>query len=412
MRSCRGRVDPANPLVASAISDAIADDILRTLVPLAAVSICQASGPWVGLLSALPFIWFILGATRIGRFTDDDPRRAAQVGVLVRIAATATLAALLWAAHVPLLSLVLVVILLGLGDAVFTTAHSVMIPQTVGVEHTARVYQLIETIGSLARIGSPLLVAWMLSHHGFTTVAFASVIAYLATFACVALLPRAGRPQGMDRPDQPASPASENRWNVAQVLRCHGLSHCTISSALLNVSAMISGTALVFYALDVLRIPAARVPWFGFAGAVGGLLGASAVRLFARATTGTAKLVAASGCAVASSVVPLTALLPKGQLGVALAGEALTALFMTSASIIGSDVPARLVPSPQLGAASASIRSLTIGVMPVAALAGGLLVAATGATTTLAIGAFTALVAALVFIPVRGWHPPTAPSSS
>lgn len=106
--------------------------------------------------------------------------------------------------------------------------------------------------------------------------------------------------------------------------------------------------------------------------------------------------------APAALLLPIT---PAVELGI---GEFLVAACSMAAAVAGSDVPARLIPQHQLGRAFATIRLLTIGVMPVASVLGGLLIDVTSPVQALLGAAAVAALACLPLVRIRHWSPPPA----
>lgn len=146
-------------LLGASTGDTVADDALRTTWPLVAVTLLHADGWSVGLLNALPFLWFLIGARGVGTLVDRGPRRAALVGLLLRRGGVSAALALLHASMLGMPTMMLLVVSIGLGDALFTTGHGVLVPATVGPERTGWLYQRLEALGSIARLTTPALVA-------------------------------------------------------------------------------------------------------------------------------------------------------------------------------------------------------------------------------------------------------------
>lgn len=396
-------------LLAGATGDSVGDDSLRTVVPLLAVAVLGASGWFVGLLNAVPFIWFLIGAGVIGRGVDRiGAKRATMFGSGLRAAAVFALV-VLWATGMlsaPVLLVVMIVV--GFGDAVFSTGHSTLVPSVMGANRTAWCYQRIEAVGSLTRVGSPLLVSWILRAASYPAVLVLSAASYLASLVSTALLRSDAATLDADETTSDASDSAP--WGIKKVLTTRGLGGTTSATALLNASAMFSGTALVFFALEELGLAPATVALFAAAGAFGGLVGAGLVSPLRRLSTGTGKLLATVGVAVSSLIPPAALLVPAQATWVVLGGEFLVAMFVTAASVVGSDVPALLVPQHRLGSAFGSIRFVTVGITPVASLIAGLAVSALGSMATLIVGAGIALLACLPLLGLRGWSPPRPPA--
>lgn len=385
------------------------DDAVRTLLPLIAVTTLGAGGAFLGVLNALPFLWYLVAHRQIGAAVDAlGYRRSVMIGNGTRVVTVVVLIALLTTGALSPAALIATAAVIGLGDALFTTGHSVMIPAIVGPERTAACYQRVEAVSSVARVSGPALASWMLRVATQPVALCMAAVAYLLSLVTLSTL---RSPAPVDHPAGPhehqASDDVDQRWTVREVLSTRGLSHITVSTSLLNASAMISGTALVLFSLVTLGLAPATVALLAAAGALGGLVGAACAHpLRIRFSTGTGKLLATTGVAATCLVAPTALLVPHGQAVIVLLGEFLVALFATASSVIGSDVPALLIPQKNLGRAFAAIRLLTIGVMPVASVAGGLLISVSTPFLALICAAGVTLIACWPLLAIRGWSPP------
>ncbi|ATG51019.1 hypothetical protein CFK38_05355 [Brachybacterium vulturis] len=407
-------------ILLATLGESTGDDAVRTLLPLIAVASLGVGGSLLGVLNALPFLWYLCAHRQIGAAVDAlGHRRAVLLGNGLRVLTVTTLILLLVTGHLSVLALLVLAATIGLGDALFTTGHSSMVPAVVGRERTADCYQRIEGISAVARVSSPAAVSALLRLASPALALGLGGAAYLFSLITLATMPHrrspdANSPESAEasrsRAGQRPSPTSRPGWTVRRVLSTRGLSHLTLSTMLLNSAAMVSGTALVLFALTTLGLPTSTVALFTAAGALGALLGATfSTPLRTRLPTGGAKLCATAGVALSSLVIPAAFLLPAAQAVTIAVGELLVAACATASTIVGSDVPARLVPQQQLGRASAAIRLLTIGVMPVTSVLGGLLIAASSPVAALLGAAGLAATACLPLLRIRRWSPPPPP---
>lgn len=403
-------------ILVATVGEATGDDAVRTLLPLIAVTTLEVGGGLLGLLNALPFLWYLFAHRRIGSSVDAlGYRRSVTLGNALRVLTAGLLIVLLAAGHLSVPALFVLAATLGLGDALFTTGHSAMVPAVVGRDRTADCYQRIEAVSAITRISAPAAVSALLRLTSPAVALGLAVVAYLVSLFTLAMLPPRtnGTPAPARDPDTRTTPhgalALEPEWTVRRVVSTPGLGRLTLATTLLNAAAMVSGTALVLFALETLQLAPSTVALLTAAGALGALLGAAcSTPLRAHLPTGSAKLLATLGVALSSLIAPAALLLPAGQAVMLGAGELLIAASATAAAVVGSDVPARLIPPSHLGRAFAAIRLLTIGVMPVASILGGLLVALTSPVAALLGAAAVAALACLPLIPVRRWSPPPA----
>ncbi|MGO1976470.1 MFS transporter [Brachybacterium tyrofermentans] len=399
-------------ILIATLGESTGDDAVRTLLPLIAVTTLGVGGGFLGLLNALPFLWYLCAHRQIGSSVDAlGHRRSVMLGNAIRVLTVGALILLLAMGHLSVLMLFVLAAAIGLGDALFTTGHSAMVPAVVGRERTADCYQRIEAVSAITRISGPAAVSALLRLASPAVALGLGVVAYLLSLLTLATLPRrpgeSAEPTPSTRSDSP-TPAPTAEWTVRRVLSTPGLGRLTLATTLLNAAAMISSTALVLFALETLRLSPSTVALLTAAGALGALVGAASSRpLRTRLPTGSAKLLATAGVALSSLVAPAVLLVPEGQAVLLGAGELLVAAGATASAIVGSDVPARLIPQNHLGRAFAAIRLLTIGVMPVASVLGGLLVAWTSPVVALLSPAAVAALACIPLARVRHWSPPT-----
>ena len=396
-------------ILLASFGETTGDDAVRTLLPLIAVTLLGVGGGLLGLLNA--FLWYLIAHRRIGATVDAlGHRRAVLLGNGLRLVTVSTLILLLATDLLSTAALLGLAALIGLGDALFTTGHSAMVPAVVGRERTAACYQRIEAVGAIARVTGPAAVSALLRLASPAVALALGLLSYLLSLLTLASLPRTPEPAPADSaPGETPAPAPRSpapRWTVRRVLSTPGLGRLTLATTLLNAAAMISGTALVLFALETLGLSTATVALLTAAAAAGALLGAAgAGPLRSRLPTGAAKLLATAGVALASLIAPAALLLPASAvvLGV---GELLVAACATASAVVGSDVPARLIPQHELGRAFATIRLLTIGVMPAASVLGGQCIEATSPVAALFGAAAVAALACLPLARIRHWSPP------
>lgn len=87
-------------ILAASFGDSIGDDALRSLVPLLAVTLVGIDGFSVGVLGAIPFLWFLLGSTFIPQVVGPEKvsatyQRVAAVEAVTRTGSPALVAVLL-----------------------------------------------------------------------------------------------------------------------------------------------------------------------------------------------------------------------------------------------------------------------------------------------------------------------------
>lgn len=256
-------------ILAASFGDSIGDDALRSLVPLLAVTLVGLDGFSVGVLGAIPFLWFLLGSTFIGWVvTALGYWRALVVGNAIRILTAALFAFLVFSGNLNGIILMLVAVVLGWADAVFTTGRNSFIPQVVGPEKVSAIYQRVAAVEAVTRTGSPAPVAVLLRFVSQAAAVLVGVVGYtIGLIAALTLRPAgvpAATPEGGKK-----TPAGAERWSLTRIVRTDGLGASVSSAALLNLATMALSPALLFFALNDIGLSA---PTVALLGAVGGAI--------------------------------------------------------------------------------------------------------------------------------------------
>lgn len=280
-------------LLAHAGLESIADDAIRTVLPIVAVVHLLAGGAYLGVLNALSFVWFLVAHRMIGRWVDRlGGGRAVLVGAVLRTLVTMALLAALLQGTLNPVGLLLVAVALGLGDALATTSFGVLVPQTLGVDRVTAYYSHHEMVAAITRCLAPLLVAWLLGVASPAAVAGWAGALYLVALLVLGRASTVRASSPVPVVDGPADRGS--RFGLRHVLRTPGLGGTTLATALQNGAAMATGTVLPLLVIRELGLPAHAVPLLAAVAAAGALLGARlAPRARARWGAGSARWVAA-----------------------------------------------------------------------------------------------------------------------
>jgi predicted MFS family arabinose efflux permease len=173
----------------------------------------------------------------------------------------------------------------------------------------------------------------------------------------------------------------------------------TISGALVNAGVMLGNTVLPVFLLRDLGIAPEFFAALGIVSAVGAILGAAvAPRLSAKFGLRILRTAAALLSMPAVAMAIACQQLPGHEL-IWLAAQSMSWSFLVAlASVAGAEVLPRAIPAETLASVGSSQRTITLGVMPVAALLGGVLAVFTGPVLLLWIWAMLAGCAALPII--------------
>lgn len=407
----------------TSFSEAVGDQMARTLAPIIAVSLLGAGTATVGLLHSLGLGMFLLLSIPLGVLGDRLSRPTAMMttstALRIAVIACGVLAWILGELEGPMGIGILfgIMLVVGIADVTFTTGRSILVPRLVPAE---QIRPMMGTVQTAAQIGTALAPAALTALLAFAAPPLAWVgvlLAYLAS-----LLTQRGF-RGHDHQVRSTSPtrrgggSSHFRAGISSLLAEPTLRRVTASSALYNAAVMAANTVLPVIALTQLRLSPAVFAGIGAFGALAGILGAaSASRITARYGLRRVRIAAAlttgTGVALILLLTTSAGLLPGPAalwIGVfyALSG------FCTSVSAVaGADLIARLCPPEMLGTVAGAQRTVTMGIMPVSAVLVGLLGTLLG--TPIATGGWLmlALAAAVPCFRLPNHVPGTTPGDS
>lgn len=394
---------PFRWLFIAGIGDGIGDDVARALLPVVAVAVLGAGAFEAGILNALGMAAFLVLGVPAGVLVDRWPRKPVLIGAnLVRAAAVLTVPLAYAAGTLHLWHLFLVAAVISAADVFFTSAHSAVMPTLLAGDQLARGYARVQTVQSGLAVAAPGITGVLIRIAAAPAVLAISGLAYLFSAAVTCALPevRAAR-----------SPGPTGFWAEARHGLVFTLGHPVVrglmgSVALVNAAGMWGAGAKVVFVLNTLRIPVDQVVALGAVSAAGGLLASlmatGVTRRFGIGRTKVIASVAGACCIVLVPAAPALALPAVFWVGLSGFGWS---YFVVLTGLAGAGIVARLVPADLMGRAMSSYRLVTLGVMPVASLAGGFLALLAGEAPVLWAGALIAASSALPVIssPLRHW---------
>lgn len=362
-------------LVTTSALDGVGDSLSRNLLPIVAVSVLGAGTAAVGVISSAGLVAFLVLGLPIGVVADrwSAPRTTMVLSTVLRagVAATGVVA---WAAGLlrdgaGVAVVVAMALAVGVADVGYTTAQGMLVPRVVPAEALRATYGRVQAAAQVGTTAGPALLS--------AALAVLVVPLAWAVPAAVYLLSALGQRKitpVLTPPDR--SPVRESIWAAARagtgvLLRSRVLRYVTAGTALTNASVMAANTLLPVIALEQLRVSPTT---YAALGAVSALTGAGGALIAARVTARAGLVATRVGCAAALSVgalaVALATQLPGPAelwiaLQLALAGGAASV-----AVVSGADLVPRLAPDA-LGTVLAAQRMVTLGVMPLTAVAVG-----------------------------------------
>ncbi|GIH92728.1 MFS transporter [Planobispora siamensis] len=359
----------------------LADGVGRVALPLLAVTLTRDPVP-VAALSSLTFLPWLLFAIPSGVLVDRIDRRWAMIiSQLVRVVVVGLLTLAVATGQAALWMLYAAALALGAVETLYDNAIRAIMPAVVRRDQLEKANGRTEAATAVTDsfLGAPLGSALFMVAAALPFLA--NSLGFLLAGALLFLLPghyRAERAAG----ERPASMRAEMAEGVRWLWNHTFLRNLTLVGAL-SAGAFSSVMAvLVLFVVDVLELPPAAFGWFLLASAAGGLVGG---------------LVAA----------PLAARLPRGAVMAAgmgapavffvLIGAAPSTVTLVASCVIGSmgtvvsnvvvmSIRQALIPPHLFGRVLGVIRTLLWSLIPLGALAGGLLADLFGLRTLAVIG--------------------------
>ncbi|WP_114905408.1 MFS transporter [Ornithinimicrobium murale] len=382
------------PLVLSNALDAAGRNAADLATDVLAVAVLGATAAQMGLLNALGTLAFLVLGIPVGVLVDRSPTvRLLLASGLVRAALLGSLV-LAWAlGDLTLPHLYAVATLAGTAAVVVETTQTAIAPRAVGPAGVSRLVARMQSAESVISLVVPAAAGVLVALTGAgPTLAVAAALTALAALVVVRLRLTAG-PAG-----QPAAGAAsaaspvraltrflqEGRlgWSTLRARRT--LWRLTLGSMVVNLGLAVHSAVEVVLVLRELDLGPTVLGLLVSAGGVGGLLGSFvAVPLGDR--IGVPRVVRGAVVLLAPvAALTLTALLDRDRATAwLLAGSFLWGVVIVVYNVLLAGVAAELTPTALMGRVSATRRTLTMGIVPVGGVAGGLLADQAGLAATI-----------------------------
>ncbi|MEU7984395.1 MFS transporter [Streptosporangium canum] len=359
-------------LFASSTVSNLGDGIGRIALPLLAVTLTR-DPVLVAALSSLAFLPWVLFAIVSGALVDRlDRRKAMIVAQFARTAVVGLLTAAVLTGHAAMWMLYVAAFALGTIETLYDNAVHSLLPSVVRRDQLEKANGRVEAAAVVtdsflgAPVGSALFVV------AAAMPFMANSVGFLLAGALLFLLP--GRYRTEPAGDRPANLRREIGEGVRWLWNHKPLRGITLIGAFsagMNQAAM---AVLVLFVVDVLRLPAAAFGWFALASGVGGVVGGLVAPMLVRRWPRAA--VMAVAMTVGGAGFTLVGIFPSVPM-LAVAATALGCSLLVWNVLIMS-VRQALVPPQLFGRVLGAIRTLLWGLIPLGALAGGLLARAFG----------------------------------
>ncbi|WP_269992909.1 MFS transporter [Arthrobacter sp. B2a2-09] len=373
--------------------------------PVLAVTLLGASEFEVGALNAASLAAFLLIGLPAGAWVDRWlKRRTMIVADLVRTAAMATVPILWWAGILQIWHLYAVAAVVGAATVFFDVSYQSYVPVLVDALKVPQANSKLEATSQIARIGGPAAGGALLAIVSAPVLFVGEAVGYLASAVFLFGTRDAERPMAAkDR--QPL--ASEIKEGLVFVVRHPLISRIVACTGRVNFFTTLVFTLMPVLVLRELELGPEGMGLIMAVGAVGGLMGALAAPRFAAwIGEGTVIPVASMISSLFLLLVPLCVLAPERWMSLVMliVSEFGFAFGVLVYNIMQLSMRQRVCPPRLLGRMNASIRFVVWGVMPIAALASGLLAENLGLVPTLwiGLGGSIVFVAPVLFSPLWG----------
>lgn len=369
--------------------------ITREGLPLTAALLLGAGPAQMALLAAMGAAPVLLVGLLAGVWVDRLPRRpiliAADLGQAALLLSI-PIAALLGQLRIE--QLYVVTALTGVLKVFFDVADQSFLPALVSREHLVEGNSKLETSGSLAEIGGPVLAGVLVQTITAPIAILLDALSFLVSAATVVAI---------RTPEPPVAPPEPqaNWWREISLGLRVVLSHPTLR-ALAGFSSLGSffggfyATLYVLYAIQVIGVTPAVLGILIAGGGVGALIGAVvSAPLARRFGLGPAMLLMAGLRAAVAFLTPLAASTPLAlAIGLMFAGQIIGDFAAVAFSIHAVSLRQTITPDHLLGRMNASMHFLAGGVHPFGILLGGALATIFGIQATLLIAAGGSVLAA------------------
>lgn len=382
------------PLILSNAIDASGRTVADLATDFLAVVVLGATAAQMGLLNALGTLAFLVLGIPIGVLVDRSPTvRLLLASGLLRAALLGSLV-LAWGLDaLTLLHLYAVATLAGTAAVVVETTQTAIAPRVVGAAGVSRLVSRMQSAESLISLVVPALAGLLVALAGAgTTLAVAAALTALAALVVLRLrvgdTAEAAQEASAVHAEDPSSALSRFfreaavGWSTLRERRT--LWRLTLGSMLVNLGLAVHSAVEVVLVLRELDLGPTVLGLLVSAGGVGGLLG-SLVAVPLGDRLGTPRVL--RGCVLLLAPVAaltLTALLDQDRATTwLLAGSFLWGVAIVAYNVLLSGIAAELTPTDLMGRVSATRRTLTMGIVPIGGIVGGLLADEAGMIATI-----------------------------
>lgn len=381
------------PLLISNSLDAAGRQAADLATDVLAVVVLGASAAQMGVLNALGTLAFLVLGIPVGVLVDRSPTaRLLLASGLVRTALLFSVV-LAWSLDaLTMWHLYAVALLAGTAALVIETTQTAIVPRVVGTAGVSRLVSRLQSAESVISLVVPALAGGLVALSGAgVTMAVGAGLTLLAAFAVLRLRVQRTERAAADGDGQGARAALAQFFHEARLgwITLRGrpaLWRLSLGTMAVNLGLAVYSAIEVVLVLRELDLGAATLGLIMSAGGVGGLLG-SLVAVPLADRFGVPRMLRACVLLLAPvAALTLVALLDRDRaVAWLLAGTFLWGVVIVAYNVVNAGLSAELTPTELLGRVSATRRTLTMGIVPIGGVAGGLLADSAGMAVTVVV---------------------------
>ena len=357
-----------NRLWGASLASNVADGLFKTSVPLLAATLTR-DPMLIAALGAIVMLPWLLFAIPIGTIVDRvDRRRALAFANAVRVLAVGVLSASILGGWVSVGVLYFVAFVVGAAEVLYDTTAQALIPTLLKPEHLERGNSKLEVGGMILGelIGSPL--SGMLYVIAIAIPFMAGNVGIGLALILVLMIPKAIKNINLEsRPK--VSMMADMKFGIRYLYEHKTMLKLVLFTTAVGFWFSSTGSTMVLFLLDTLKVPTAAFGLVMLAGAIGSILGA----VYApKVSERFGRMNIMSIAILGSGVITLaTGFSPNIYFWVVL--QILGGIAMSWWNILLMSTYHQIIPNELFGRIHGTRRTLVWGMMPLGSLVGGLL---------------------------------------
>ncbi len=355
-------------------------------LPMIAARMLNATPPEMGVLAALNGIAILFFALPVGVWVDRVRRRPVMIGA--DIGRAVLLSIIPWAAwrgSLTMTSLYVVAALTGILAVCFDVAYQSYLPTLVDRDRLLEANSKLAVSTASAEIAGFAITGMLIELISAPFAILLDAISFLWSAVCVALV---------RKPEPAPGAATESHWKAEILGGLHSIRENKALRALAGRSVMIYlffgffATLYLLYSIRDLKMGPGLLGLIVATGGIGSMLGALfAERISTRFGLRRTFVISSIVLSISATLIPLASGSPwriaAFLIGQQLLGDCAMVIFMTNEITFRQ----RVTPDELLGRVNAAMQILSRGVLPVGALAGGVIAEITGIRGAMAVAA-------------------------